>query len=383
MDRNSIEPNLVDYPPVDVNDPLAKAVGLMFQFKCDVLPVLEEKRFVGVIKETALKNALEEGTAGVKRVWEVTDFSVPRLDEKMGLKEVLEVVKSHPQELALPVVSAEGIFKGMVRPRYILAEMADVIRPPRVGGMATPFGVHLHCGTTRGGSSDWQLLLTGSFLMVMVGVAWIMSFLVCWFLEKSVGVDLVPILMDSPALVGGEKAEVAMRIVWALPFLFFLITLRFTRVAQYHAAEHMVVHALERFEPLTEEGVRRMNRVHPRCGSNLMVPAFVLYMAWSFLPMANKVYFIGLVILMIATARNLGGIAQSLFTTRRPETKHIQKGIESARELIMNYRRGGNRPVSIAVRLWNMGLLQTLLGAFLAYGLFYGLRTLFGTMVGL
>lgn len=382
MTDKVIEGNWEDYPVVDLNDPLAKAVGLMFQHKCDVLPVADEGRFVGVVKEAALKDALNWDGGRRMRVGEVTDSVVPRLREKMGLEEVLRVVRSHPQEVVLPVVSEEGVFRGMVRPRDLLAEMADVVRPPRVGGMATPFGVHLHCGSARGGSSNWVLLLAGSYLMAVVGLGWILSFLTCWFVEKPVRVDLVPILLASPVLVGGEGTQVASRVVWLLPFLFFLTLLRFTRVAQYHAAEHMVVHALERFEPLTEESVRRMGRVHPRCGSNLMVPVFMLFVAWSLWPMANKLYFVALVILTVAMGRRLGGVAQAMFTTRSPDKRHIEKAIKSARELLENYRRHGRGPVSLPVRIWNMGIVQTLLGALLAYGAFYGLLTLLGAKVG-
>lgn len=371
-----VEGNLTDYPPVNAHDPLARAVGLMVQHKCDVLPVEDGGRFVGVVREAALMGVLGAEGGGGKSVWEVTDLTVPRLPEHVRLEDVLRTVKDHPQEMVLPVVSEEGVFKGMVRPRDLLAEMMDSVRPARVGGMATPFGVYLHCGSARGGSSDWALLLTGSLLMLVVGAAWVLSFLVCWFVEKPIGVDLVPLLLGSNPLVAGTGTEVAARAVFLLPFLFFLVILRFTRVAQFHAAEHMVVHALERFEPLTEEAVARMGRVHPRCGSNLMVPLFILLAAWSLWPVASRLYFVGLLVLVVATGRALGGVAQALFTTRRPQRWHIERGIEAANQMLHNYRRRGRRPVPLPVRVWNMGMVQTLLGALLAYAVFQGLQAL-------
>jgi preprotein translocase subunit SecG len=305
------------------------------------------------------------------------------VQEGTRLEDMIAIVRSNRQEVFLPVVSAEGIFKGMARPRELLAQLADVVRPTRVGGMAMLVGVHLHCGTARGGSGDLALMLSGAFLMVVVGTAWVLSFLVCWFLERRVGVDLVPMLLGSPDVVAMGEGGVLSRVIWILPFLFFLILLRFSRLSQYHAAEHMVVHALERFEPLTEEGVARMGRVHPRCGSNLMVPVFILYLAWALWPMEYKYYFVGVIIAVVFLARNFGGVAQAVFTTRKPERRHIRKAIGAASELLRNYQRRGRRSVWLGMRVWNMGILQTLLGAFAAYGVYYAARALIEAAIGI
>jgi uncharacterized protein YqhQ len=43
------------------------------------------------------------------------------------------------------------------------------------------------------------------------------------------------------------------------------------RVFQYHGAEHMTIHALERDLPLTTENIRKFPTAHPRCGTEFLV----------------------------------------------------------------------------------------------------------------
>lgn len=42
------------------------------------------------------------------------------------------------------------------------------------------------------------------------------------------------------------------------------------RVFQYHGAEHKTIHCYESGEPLTVENVRKMSRLHKRCGTNFI-----------------------------------------------------------------------------------------------------------------
>ena len=43
------------------------------------------------------------------------------------------------------------------------------------------------------------------------------------------------------------------------------------RVFQYHGAEHMTIHALERDLPLTVDNIRKFPTAHPRCGTEFLV----------------------------------------------------------------------------------------------------------------
>ena len=48
------------------------------------------------------------------------------------------------------------------------------------------------------------------------------------------------------------------------------------RVFQYHGAEHMTIHALEKDDPLTVDAVRRYPTAHPRCGTEFLVVVIAL-----------------------------------------------------------------------------------------------------------
>ena len=44
---------------------------------------------------------------------------------------------------------------------------------------------------------------------------------------------------------------------------------------QYHAAEHMSIHAYENQELLTKDNLRKFNKEHPRCGTAFLAFVFI------------------------------------------------------------------------------------------------------------
>ena len=52
---------------------------------------------------------------------------------------------------ALPVVDGAGQLKGVVTRSDVASALLRGLRPLRIGGMATPFGVYLTTGNHRGG----------------------------------------------------------------------------------------------------------------------------------------------------------------------------------------------------------------------------------------
>ncbi len=74
-----------------------------------------------------------------------------------------------------------------------------------------------------------------------------------------------------------------------LPFLALLLALRLLLslmggdVLRKHAAEHQVVHLVERGLPLTLEGARGMPRLHSRCSFNLLGLSFLFFLPLGFL----------------------------------------------------------------------------------------------------
>jgi uncharacterized protein YqhQ len=125
----------------------------------------------------------------------------------------------------------------------------------------------------------------------------------------------------------------------------------------------MTVHAIERGEPLEPEFVRRMPRVHPRCGTNIAAGALV------FLTLANLnlgVYRDVTLLLALVTTllvwRPIGNLLQALFTTRPPSERQLRNGIEAGKQLLHRYQMQGYRPLTLRERIWNMGILQIATG---------------------
>ena len=62
-------------------------------------------------------------------------------------------------------------------------------------------------------------------------------------------------------------------------FFFYIFLYRFFAIGkkmfQYHAAEHMSIHAYENQELLTKENLRKFNKEHPRCGTAFLAFVFI------------------------------------------------------------------------------------------------------------
>jgi hypothetical protein len=150
-----------------------------------------------------------------------------------------------------------------------------------------------------------------------------------------------------------------------MPFLVLLLLVRFTTVAGYHAGEHQTVWAIERGEPLTPESVARMPRPHPRCGTNLVVGLMIFEILRDFSP---HIAFIAAVLFW----RRLGTFVQLYLSTRPATRKQLESGIRAGKELLERYREN---PVGLAAaplhrRIWNLGLLQTIIGVGIGTTLF-------------
>jgi uncharacterized protein YqhQ len=129
------------------------------------------------------------------------------------------------------------------------------------------------------------------------------------------------------------------------------------RVFQYHGAEHMTIHALEREDPLDIEHVRRYPTAHQRCGTEFLV-VFIILSIFFFSLLAGQSLLIAIVgrialIPVIAAvayeilrfgARHrhrwwirwlfLPGIWLQSITTRQPDDSMIEVAIASMREAL-------------------------------------------------
>lgn len=142
----------------------------------------------------------------------------------------------------------------------------------------------------------------------------------------------------TPVLLYGFKAWSSKSTVWS----------KISTVRKYHAAEHMVAHAWENELTLNLESVKKQNRIHPNCGTNLVV--FTLTIFLILLPLPTTLilklllpFSIGFEIFIITSPifvkvlRPLywiGELTQKYITTANPEDKHLLVAIACMERLV-------------------------------------------------
>lgn len=355
-----VERYMTSVPVLSPEDPLAKAVALARAARTSTLPVVQNGRLVGVIAESDIARLMQQGDPHQQQYLPVSAAMT---------REVLSVLPFTPTTHALqlmqeygfsslPVISQAGEYLGTVLRSDVLALTCETVRPPMVGGMATPLGVYLTGGGVRAGAGDLGLFLTGVMLMVLNMLAITLVYSGSHWIQQRTGIPLYAMLLSPTAslLDWQEWVGIALR---GMPVVLFLLFVRLSPIAGVHAAEHMTVHAIERGEPLEPEYVRRMPRIHPRCGTNLAAGAVI------FLMLANVntgVYQDLTLLLALVTTllvwRPAGNLLQALFTTRPPNEKQLRSGIEAGKQLLHRYQMQGYRPLTLRERIWNMGILQ-------------------------
>ena len=294
-----------------------------------------------------------------------------------SLQDVLEAFQRSDRP-ALPLHDREGRLVAVLsRP-----EAALFAAPPRLGGMATPLGVYLHDGVSSGGAGFLGLVLTGMTMSVLALAAQAAAHGVSRFVSAH-----LPILgIWEDRLPPGLSLWLSAVTPWLpLPFVFLL--LRFIPLSGIHAAEHQVVHCVERREPLEVHIVRTMPRVHPRCGTNIFagLTLFLLsFLAVFCVTEAQHWQLLDSVTLAAVISgpftlsywRRVGGWVQQWFATRPATDGQIAGAIFAAEQVLARHQRlGGKRPRFARMRwLWTAGFAQILLGYAVVIGLLMGIE---------
>lgn len=241
--------------------------------------------------------------------------------------------------------------------------------PPRLGGMATPLGVYLHDGVSSGGAGFWGLFATGVVMSLLALTA------------QAGARGLQEACAASPHLRTLWHAAPAGLHLWLsavspwlpLPLVFGL--LRLVPMSGTHAAEHQVVHCVERHAPLEPSCVRAMPRVHPRCGTNLFAGWTLFLLAflsvftatqasqWPVLDSATLSALLAAPLALIFW-RRLGGWIQFWFATRPATDKQIAGAIFAAKQVLTRREQRQGKRIRFAPlrRIWTMGFAQILLG---------------------
>ena len=262
---------------------------------------------------------------------------------------------------ALPVMNSEGQFRGMISRADIVAALGAQIRPPSVGGMATPLGVWLTDGRLQGGAPPFGLFLSG---LVLSG-CFAFAHLVMLFGLSAFNSDWAALFQSGRVGINGEGGSVFNLLVTGAQGLLFLLALRLTPMAGIHAAEHQTVWAIERGLDLTPENVSQMPRAHPRCGTNLMALVGLFTIWLQHLPSFDSTWILFSLIFTFFFWRNFGTALQEFLTTRPASPKQLQSGIKAGRELMEKYQAQQRVPPPLILRLLNSGMLLAFAGMLL------------------
>ena len=337
--------------PLTLTSSLTAAATRMTSEGLSALPVTAAGLYQGLVTEADLARALSIGLSEDTAVSEVMIQSPPAVAGFQPGSEALRIF-AETGARAIAVTDAHDFVIGMITPSRLMVQVDQEARPRLVGGLATPFGVYLTTGAVAGGAKSWQLVATGGLMFVM-------------FVLASTAAQAL-MMGISPSFL---RTGTGQGVLSALGLVLFLLGLRFSPLAGYHAAEHMVVHAIEQGEPLREETVRRMPRVHPRCGTNLAVTVmlFLGLMQTPWTPLVELRLLVA-VIAAVFFGRPLGSIVQSVFTTRTPNSAQLQAGIAAGRELLTRYQTGGHVVAGAGVRLVRSGLFHLMFGSFATAG---------------
>lgn len=334
---------------VDLQDSLELAARKLRDNGCGLLPVLNEGFFEGAITEASLATALGSGQEMTDSVEAITKGALTALPSMTGAQ-ALRLFEDQGA-LGLIVIDDRGRVMGILTPSDLYPKRLTPPRPPMVGGMATPFGVYLTTGTIRAGVSHLALMTTG---MTLFGL----------MLLATVGSVALSDLLNRNGLSATASSN-------AQGFLFlaiFLVAMRAIPLSGIHAAEHKVVHAIERGEELIPSTVRRMPRVHPRCGTNIAVGASLLTGIGTaeFIPYP-EVRLLTAAIVTLMFWRPLGNAMQRYVTTKKPTDKQLAMGIKSGRELLQRHASHGAAGASVLQRIVNSGMLHVIGGSTLAF----------------
>ncbi len=346
-------------------DAIGRAAEYMRSSGLTELPVVSNYRVMGLVKESAVICALADGDPieiSGHPVSTILNEASVCANPFMSVDQVAEMMKDHDIQVA-PVVDTYGNYLGIITRRDVLSVLMQTLRPPVIGGMATPLGVYLTSGSYRAGAGDLGLFLSGAMLVLMnFASVWIVTGGV-WLIDHFTRLPMMAIL-NSPPTNTFHWMDILGYVLRALPILIFFFLFRILPLSGYHAAEHQVVNAIEHGEPLKPANVAVMPRVHPRCGTNL-IAAVILFMTVSSAFSSDVAIMIALFVLIFAW-RNIGGFFQYYITTKAPNSRQIANGIKTGQSLLEQFRENPGFQVTQKQRIWNTGMPQAMIGALVA-----------------
>ncbi len=296
---------------------------------------------------------------------DIMQTDVPYIPANFSLHNALLTLDRYELS-AMPVFDDARQYLGMVSRADLLAGVYKSVRPPLVGGMATPLGVWLTDGRVSGGAPNIGLFLTGLILSIGLMLSTVLIVAGAWAINPAWGA------MAYSGRLGAalEPTSVFNTVTALIQGFLFLMFFRMLPISGVHAAEHQTVWALERGLPLTVENVHRMPRAHPRCGTNLVALGGLLSIGIQHLPEITPNWILLVFVVAFFAWRSLGTALQNLFMTRPATDAQIESGIRAANEVMAKYQAQPFATAPLPLRLLNNGMIWS------AAGMITGLFTL-------
>lgn len=371
--------NLIQRAPVlSPDDSIRRAVGLIRTCAGSSIIVANCGHVVGTINEQSiaahLAQAQDPEAALSDTIGPILTPGITFINVSSTYKQAADIFASSGADV-LPVISNSTLFIGVIYRRDLLGLMTKNLRPQSVAGMATPLGVYLTTGSQSGGAGSFGLFLTGASLMLMMSIACLAADGFIKLLTKLTHMRFDLYIASAPMTGKFTIYDIVMYLSVAIALAITLFLLRISPLAGFHGAEHMTVHAIEANEELTPGVVRRMSRVHPRCGTNLLAGAGLFMIITSRLN-GDLAILIAMLVVIFGW-RTVGGWMQFYATTKTPNEKQLASGIAAGNELIEKYLDNPNYCVTGFKRVWNMGFIQTVAGMTAVYEILSLLEMIF------
>ena len=237
---------------------------------------------------------------------------------------------------------------------------------PRISGTAMPHGVFLSTGNV-GSASGLSLFVTGFTIVCLGLLSAVPTYLIAWLAEQQLHLSLPALMLQIGGPADPVTAALCRAAINLVSLLVFLLVLRVSPLAGYHAAEHMTVHAIEHFGIYGwEPYVAAMPRAHPRCGSNLLsgvLPALTVG-----LPLAGVAPVVAVVVALVGwrTRHAIGFFLQNTFTTKPPTARQLEAGIGAGRRVLERWLATPATRLPLAHSLWRRGIPQLVAGVMAA-----------------
>jgi hypothetical protein len=191
--------------------------------------------------------------------------------------------------------------------------------------------------------SRWPIIrsffLWGRVVAQLFGSVWSLLFFVATLAALWLFVRLMQ-LGSGAGTLGGVFAFFAEFPILPVLLIFFA-AMKFTPIGRYHGAEHKAVAAYEKYGEVTLQNARGVSRVHPRCGTNILLYIILSALldpliAWwgyaivQFILISEAWFVFGKTRPSIA----VGNLLQRYLTTTEPRRAQLEVAVESLNRLL-------------------------------------------------